>query len=165
MGSEGGSGELASVVDLPAAARAGQVYSLPTILGLLDTSQQFASPAGVDIPGTTELVHRTPASSSGGAAVRGAQSSAGGVGGEGEVAGYYSFDRNAFNLTGPEQLYWLLYINKKQPTSPAANIVAGHLEDGALHTLDAITKGAFGEKHGANHRDAFRPAPGGGLFH
>jgi hypothetical protein len=147
-GSAGQLGELYALLDLPAAARAGQVYSLPTILGLLDTSQQFASPAGADTPGTAELVDRPVAGGSG--SVSGAQT-------DGQVAGSYDFIRSR-----AEDIFRQLYIDQKQATSPAANVVAGHLEYGALHVLDALTEGVFRQKHGAVHRDAFRPSSRGG---
>ena len=113
-------GELSYLVKNPVAVKKADVYSLPNALALLDTSQQASSLAGLDKPGNQQLVER----SSQGGSVQGLQSMVAGTG---------------LNLFGLDERY----DNQKSPTSPSANLIAGHLEQGAVQALRALTAGNF----------------------
>ncbi len=113
-------GELSVVVKNPVAVRAADVYSLPNALAMLDTSQQASALAGLDKPGSQQLVERSSQSGS----VQGLQATVAGTG---------------LNLFGLDPRY----DTEKEPTSPSANLIAGHLEQGAVHALRVLTAGKF----------------------
>jgi len=119
--------ELSVLVKNPVAVRAADVYSLPNALALLDTSQQASALAGLDKPGSKQLVERGSGSSSPGSSpgnVQGLQATVAGTG---------------LNLFGLDPRY----DEAKEPTSPSANLIAGHLEQGAVQTLRVLTAGNF----------------------
>lgn len=118
-------GELSVVVKNPVAVRVADVYSLPNALALLDTSQQASALAGLDKPGSQQLVERaSQEQESEGGSVYGLQSSVAGTG---------------LNLFGLDPRY----DDPKEPTSPSANLIAGHLEQGAVQALRVLTAGNF----------------------
>lgn len=122
-------GELTYLVNNPVAVKKADVYSLPNALALLDTSQQASSLAGLDKPGNQQLVER----SSQGGSVQGLQSMVAGTG---------------LNLFGLDERY----DNQKNPTSPSANLIAGHLEQGAVQALRVLTAGNFRRTPGVTPR-------------
>jgi hypothetical protein len=67
-----------------------------------------------------------------------------------------------FDALGEEQKELMIdYDEERNPTSPSANIVVGHLEQGAVHTLRVITGGIFRKKVGEG--GAVGEAEGGGF--
>ncbi len=123
--------EISLGVKKPVAVREAKIYSLPVNLGLLDTSQRASSLKGIDEPGSFQLVDREEASSGNTEElVAGAFT--------GQVLGALDlFDRNG--PTPPR----FNYDKERDPTSPSANVIAGHLEQGAVHALRQITGGLF----------------------
>lgn len=109
----GGPMELSAAIQLPVAARAGAVHSLPDALAQVDTNQRFSTLAGLDAAGHFTLTDRPP--------VAGAQTGFGAADVLGAVAG---------DLALP-------------PTSPTANIGPAHEEKELAKVLDILTNGQF----------------------
>lgn len=137
-------GELTYLIKNPVAVRAADVYSLPINLGLLNTSQQVSALKGIDKPGDFQLVAREEPDDRSPGEVNGVRS--------GVVSGYKSSvsrervlgDIDLFGtLGGAQGVFMFDYDEKRHPTSPNARIVVGHLEQGAVHALRAITGGLF----------------------
>ncbi|MBI4022509.1 MAG: hypothetical protein HY372_04055 [Candidatus Andersenbacteria bacterium] len=126
-------GELSVLVRNPVGVRRAAAESLPTLLGLLDTSQQASALQGIDIPGKVQLVQRG-SGSSGSSGVRGATAADGAA--DGMVAG-------VLNLLGQSSKIFNYDAPKTPPTSPSANLIAPHLEQGAAHALRNITAGEW----------------------
>ncbi len=150
--------ELSVVVKNPVAVRTADVYSLPQILGLLDTSQRASALKGIDLPGSKQLVEREKAAGPScycsmseegytdppglcrpGTPEYYENCSAGSVSGlQSTVAG------TGLNLFGLDPRY----DEPKEPTSPSANLIAGHLEQGAVQALRVLTAGNFRQTPG-----------------
>lgn len=122
--------EIRVQIDKPVAVREADVYSLPIALALLDTSQRASSLAGLDKPGDKQLVDR-PLTSTG--------TTSGVI--DRQVLGAIDVFGGTIDplFTG----YVFDYDVGREPTSPSANIISGHLEQGAVHALMAITNGRF----------------------
>jgi hypothetical protein len=133
----GTTGELYALFDLPAAARVGQVHSLPVALAQLDTSQQFSAARGIDEPGDFPLLRPEDPASVLGIQSAGSAAPVESTGAEGQVAGIFDI---LLDL-----ILDYFFDEPREATSPQANIVSGHLEVGAAHVLDAITNGEFSE--------------------
>jgi hypothetical protein len=132
----------------PVAVRLADVYSLPIALALLDTSQQASALAGIDRPGDIQLVERPTPSPGIYSPVAGLSTAAPALlssptppGADGEpsqrvlgVLDLFGSISEGFDYDAP-----------KSKTSPSANIIAGHLEQGAVHVLRALTAGKFRE--------------------
>ncbi len=142
--------ELSWMITNPVAVRLADVYSLPIALALLDTSQQASALGGIDRPGDIQLVDRhtpsptspiySPTSSVSGATTVAPPSPvvpAADKSPEERVLG-------VLDLFGDVQ-EGFDYDLPKEKTSPSANIIAGHLEQGAVHVLRALTAGGFRE--------------------
>ncbi|MFH1353858.1 MAG: hypothetical protein ABIH36_01095 [bacterium] len=141
--STGNPEELSVVVKNPVAVRTGEVYSLPNALAMLDTSQQASSLAGLDKPGSQQLVERSGSSSSSPTCNC---VSPGDPDYDPSLPLCQTGDPQC-NVLGTLNLFdpgkYERYDKEKEPTSPSANLIAGHLEQGAVHALRVLTAGNF----------------------
>ncbi len=143
-------GELSTYIKSPKAARTAAIYGIPNALATMDASQLASALQGLDIPDEQQLVYRptatpaptTPIEPGQGAAIPSNSQVAGATSG-GQVSGIIGtgFGTTILNLFNP-QIY-KEYDTPKAPTSPTANLIAPHLEQGAVHALRGLTGGQF----------------------